>query len=188
MKIKSKDFTSIPNLISLFRISMLVPLSILLSDLEANRQLIIGIIVIALISDLLDGFIARKMNSITELGKILDPLGDKLFIIVLVTSLYFYSEIDHIYFLSIILRDIIILIGGIIVSKMIGKVLPSNLLGKISALSIAGYIFIVIVGLKLTQIGIFVYYFSLILSYVSIIGYAYRGIESVIWYRKNEIS
>jgi CDP-diacylglycerol--glycerol-3-phosphate 3-phosphatidyltransferase len=188
MKIQATDFIKIPNIISLFRISLLIPLVLLLADLETNRSMVVVIIFIALISDLLDGFIARKTNQISELGKILDPLGDKLFVIVLVTSLYIYNEIDDLYFYTIILRDVVILIGGIVLSKLVNKVLPSNFLGKVCALSIAAYIFLTLVGYNNSSYGVIIYYLGLFLSVISLLGYAYRGVESVNWYRKNEIS
>ncbi len=188
MKIKTEDFTKIPNLISFFRILLLIPLAVLIGNLEENRSIIVVIICVALVSDILDGFIARKTNQVSELGKIIDPIGDKLFVIVLVTSLYIYKEITDLYFYTIILRDFTILIGGIILNRIIKKVLPSNLLGKICVLAIAAYIFVVLIGYKDSFYGVALYYAGLALSFISVIGYAYRGIESVKWYRKNEIS
>ncbi|PKL87004.1 MAG: hypothetical protein CVV23_17595 [Ignavibacteriae bacterium HGW-Ignavibacteriae-2] len=184
-----KDIFKTPNLISLFRISLLIPIFFLLSDLEANRTVIIIIILVAFISDLTDGYVARKTNQITEIGKILDPLGDKIFVAVLVIKFYLTGEIDSFYFWVILLRDVIIFSGGLIIQKMINKILPSNLLGKIAVFSIGCYLLSILFGIAQTSIisSIF-YYSSLILSVASVLGYALRAFETVRWYKKNEFS
>ena len=66
----------IPNIITLIRIAML-PAMITLFLL--NFQLIaISIFIVAALTDFLDGFIARKWNLVTDLGKLLDPIADKM--------------------------------------------------------------------------------------------------------------
>ena len=186
MSINFKDITKIPNLISLFRISLLIPLFFLLNDLDSNRFEVITIILIAFISDLSDGFIARKFNQITDLGKLIDPIGDKLFVIVLIIKFYTTGEVDAFYFWVILLRDVIIFSGGLIVKQMIGKVMASNLLGKITIFAIGCYFLSILFGIKYLFISELLYMASLLLSFLSIIGYAIRAVETVKWYKKNE--
>ena len=73
-----KDLFLISNLFSILRIILIIPVVYLLIAGETQIAVIIG--VIAAITDFLDGFFARKLNQITELGKILDPVADKLFL------------------------------------------------------------------------------------------------------------
>lgn len=76
-----KSAFTIPNILSYFRI-LLVPVFVLLyvnSDCNIKLHLAAaGVLALSGITDMLDGKIARKFNQITELGKVLDPLADKL--------------------------------------------------------------------------------------------------------------
>ena len=80
-----KEIGTIPNLLSIFRV-FLLPLY-LYFVLEQSFVYAGIVIVISGITDFLDGFIARKFNQMTELGKILDPVADKLTQLVLILSM-----------------------------------------------------------------------------------------------------
>ena len=69
----------LPNINTIFRI-FLVPVFavVFFSELEHSRLLALGIFIIAGISDVVDGYIARKYNLISDFGKLMDPLADKL--------------------------------------------------------------------------------------------------------------
>lgn len=189
MNIKVSEILTISNLVSLFRLFLVIPTVYLLAQMgehEEFRVVIIILFFIAYLSDLLDGYLARKFNEITEFGKIIDPLADKVFVIGVILQLYISGEITHFYFLVILLRDVLILIGGIIVSKTIGKVLPSNLLGKITVASIAFFLLTVIIGEKeIPLLFSVLQYGSIILSFASVLGYGLRAYETIAWYRKN---
>ncbi len=189
MNLKKNEILTISNLVSLFRLFLVIPTIYLLSRIGEHdkfRVFIIILFFIAYLSDLLDGFLARKFNKITEFGKIIDPLADKVFVIGIILQLYVSGEITSFYFWVILLRDVLILIGGIIVSKTIGKVLPSNLLGKITVASIAFFLLVVIIGAKeIPLLYIILQYGSIILSFASVLGYGLRAYETITWYRKN---
>lgn len=185
-----KEITNIPNLISLFRLSLAIPFYFLLPLINQNyvyRIIIISLIIIAFISDLLDGYIARKQNITTELGKILDPLADKILVIIIITQLYLNNMILEFYFWIILLRDVLIFTGGIVVSKKIGRVLPSNIIGKITVFSIGIYIIIVLLDIPKSDIFYhIIFYLSIILSLLSVIVYFIRALEVMRW-SKNEV-
>lgn len=189
MKFKKDEILTISNLVSLFRLFLVIPTIYLLSRMGEHEEFRVYIIIlffIAYLSDLLDGFLARKFNKITEFGKIIDPLADKVFVIGIILQLYVSEEITSFYFWVILSRDVLILIGGIIVSKTIGKVLPSNLLGKITVASIAFFLLAVIIGAKEIPLLYFILqYVSIILSFASVLGYGLRAYETITWYRKN---
>lgn len=150
------------------------------------RYYILALILIAFASDLLDGFVARKRNQISELGKIIDPLADKVLVALIVINLFFMDMIPAFFFWLIILRDIFIFLGGFFIKQKIGKVLPSNLLGKATVFSIG--IFIIITLLRLNQLSIIyqgVMIISITLCFASIIGYSLRAKEILNW-KKNE--
>ena len=75
-----KDICSIPNLLSLLRLILIpVYITIYLNAREAtDYYLAAGILAVSCLTDMIDGKIARHFNMITSLGKVLDPLADKL--------------------------------------------------------------------------------------------------------------
>ena len=183
MKIEFNKVYTLSNFISLFRILLAFPIFYFISNLEhvnGARYYLLSLYFLVYLSDIADGYFARKFNQVSELGKIIDPLADKILVIMLISYLYFYEFIPDYYFWIIVLRDAIIFIGGIIVSRKIGKVLPSNYLGKITVISIGTFIIIVTLGVSENNfLYIFFKYLSILLSFVSVISYAIRGIAEV---------
>ncbi|MFQ8601129.1 MAG: CDP-alcohol phosphatidyltransferase family protein [Oscillospiraceae bacterium] len=80
MKLKAKEICSIPNILSYIRL-LLIPVFVVLyvgADAPADYYLAAGVVLLSGLTDLFDGQIARRCNMITELGKALDPIADKL--------------------------------------------------------------------------------------------------------------
>lgn len=100
---------NLANLITILRI-ILVPffLVILLTEMENKEIFALIIFVIASISDGIDGYIARKYNQITELGKFLDPLADKLLVSAALLALVYLQIVETWVAAVIILREIFI--------------------------------------------------------------------------------
>ncbi len=73
---KKKIFT-IPNLLSLFRL-LLIPLIVWLFSVKENTLLAIAVILLSGLTDIVDGYVARHFNMVSDIGKILDPIADKL--------------------------------------------------------------------------------------------------------------
>jgi len=185
---KNKILT-ISNALSFFRLLLFIPVWFSLNNFpnESYRILTFILCIVAAITDYLDGYIARKRNEITELGKIIDPLADKILVAVLAIKLYLLGEISSYYLLIIILRDVIIFLGGIIVSLKLKKVLPSNLLGKITVTAIGIVFLLVILGMNKPNVAFLIFYYgSIILIYGSLAGYLIRAIEFLKKNKKNE--
>ncbi len=191
MKINYKEIMGASNLISVSRMLLVIPTAYFLSQInkvESYRIIVILFFVGAYITDLLDGFVARKLNQITEMGKIIDPLADKIFVMMIVFQLFWMGEIPAYYFWIIILRDIIIFTGGIYVSKVIGKVLPSNLLGKITVASIAAFLVGTVGGASQVEwLYNYLLYQSIFLSFASVLGYGVRAYENIKWVKENNV-
>jgi len=174
----------------MLRVLLVMPTAYFLSginEVEYYRIIVVLFFVGAYLTDLLDGFLARKLNQITEFGKIIDPLADKIFVIMIVFQLFWMKEIPEYYFWIIILRDVIIFTGGIFVSKIIGKVLPSNLLGKITVASIAAFLLAVVCGVqKIEWLYGILLNLSIFLSFASVIGYGIRAYENIKWIKENK--
>ena len=142
------------------------------------------VLVIIWLTDLLDGFIARKRNEITELGKIIDPLADKIIIITL-GLLMFAKGMLPLWFLIITLfRDVLILGGGLYLKNKFQMILPSNVTGKISVFIIGLTIMAVIINhsLKFQSLELIVQILLLLsvtACIISLINYSARFIKII---------
>jgi CDP-diacylglycerol--glycerol-3-phosphate 3-phosphatidyltransferase len=143
-KYRAKDDIFTPsNLISIMRAMFVLPA--IFCIMAQLYFLVAAIFIAAVITDLLDGLIARKTNTVTEIGKIVDPLADKIFIGLVVITMAAYDLIP-IWFIAIILgRDLVILAGGWWAKKKLGIVLPSNYPGKIAVITISLTLFFIII-------------------------------------------
>ncbi len=123
---------NLPNMITIIRI-ILVPiyLMVFFSALE-NRILLAGLVfILAGISDVLDGHIARKYNLQTKLGTVLDPLADKMMTFAILISFTVAKFIPTWILIALGIKEILLIIGGAILyfSKS-NQVVSSNKYGK----------------------------------------------------------
>ena len=100
----------IPNIISLIRIILIVPIVILL--LNESFLLAFYVFLIAALSDVLDGFLARHYHITSRLGCVLDPLADKLLMLGCFATLTWLAWIPDWVCLTVILRDVLIALGA----------------------------------------------------------------------------
>jgi len=125
---------SIPNILSIFRIC-LVPVFIVAYFLDGNDIKTYAILIYALatFTDFLDGFIARKFKASSNLGKFLDPFGDKLMSVSAMVCITIDRIIPVWAVIVTGIKEIMMAIGGLIVRrKTKSEIPPSNLLGKTS--------------------------------------------------------
>ena len=163
MELEKKSPFTISNFLSLLRILFVLPIVYFIS-IGKNESIYI-IAVLAILSDWLDGFLARKLNQITDLGKILDPVGDKVLIAATVIALYYYQGFPLWLMLVIVLRDIGILIGALFIYDKHKQVTSSNWPGKISVTFIALTVFTFIIGwIELFNYLLYLALFSIVLS------------------------
>lgn len=102
---------TLPNFLSLFR---LISSPAILWALYKNYiQLASVILVLACITDILDGYIARKWNLESALGKYLDPLADKTLMLSLLLGLYYFDKLHSWLVILALIRDLSIM-GGIL--------------------------------------------------------------------------
>lgn len=128
---------NIPNILTIIRI-ILVPLYLFVFyTVEENRILYAGIIyILAGLTDVLDGRIARKYNMISKLGAALDPLADKLMTFAVLISFTSANLIPLWVLLILGIKEILMILGGFIIYLFKEKrVLPSNKYGKIATVS-----------------------------------------------------
>jgi len=126
----AKEFFYISNLLSLSRFFLAAVCAYCL--INVKYELAVLVIIIIWITDLLDGYTARRRNEITELGKIIDPLADKTTIILIALILVIQEVIPVWFFLFVVIRALLILTGGIILKPKLTKMPQSNLTGKLT--------------------------------------------------------
>ena len=121
----------IPNLLSIIRIALVYP--ILNNIYLGNFKISVVFFLVASLTDALDGFLARKMNWQTDLGRILDPVADKLLLSGTIFILWLNNFIPFYIFIIFITRDAAILTGAAIQMSIIESDTPApNLLGKLT--------------------------------------------------------
>lgn len=148
---------TISNLLSMSRALLAIPFMIVMAGMTPpSRFWAAVIIVLAAITDKLDGVFARKYNQITEWGKILDPLADKIAVASVVISLLFIGEIP-VWFVAVVLgRDVLIFLGGAYVKAKKNIILPSNETGKWAVGIVALTLFMCVLGIRSVVVDILV--------------------------------
>ncbi len=107
MKFTIEEISTPSNFLSMLRLVLAVPLWYLFDYLYNPhvRLIILIICVFAAVTDILDGYLARKYDQVTEFGKIIDPLADKIAVGAIIIKLFTLSEIPLYYFIMILGRD-----------------------------------------------------------------------------------
>jgi CDP-diacylglycerol--glycerol-3-phosphate 3-phosphatidyltransferase len=127
----------LPNMLSALRIC-LVPLFVLTYFMEAGaggavKKYALTVYAFASFTDFLDGFLARRYKLMTELGKLLDPLGDKLMTIAVLTCITIDGLIPVWAVAAAATKETLMAVGGLILHRRArGRIPSSNILGKAS--------------------------------------------------------
>ena len=130
----------IPNALSVLRAFLAVPVVL---SLRAGRDgAALLLVVVALATDALDGYLARRFQWTSRAGHVLDPVADKVLAAALALSLWAWRDLPGWFLLVVIGRDLLLLLGGAIVTGRTGTVPASTLPGKI-AFTALGAVFVV---------------------------------------------
>lgn len=124
---------NIPNLLSLLRLCM-VPLFpiVFFSDIPYANLWSAAIYALASFTDILDGYLARKLQMVTKLGRILDPLADKLMSATVIICLSIQTPILWWAAGLVCLKESMMGIGALVQYKKISDVPPAEFIGKFS--------------------------------------------------------
>ncbi len=121
-------FLTVSNLLSLSRI----PLGVMFL-LTSDARVLAGVVIAGALTDLLDGFIARVSRTTSEVGILLDPFCDKIFVLLGVVSFLPGGQLDWAGFVILVLRDVFTG-GSYLVSRLVGHVMAprSRMAGKVT--------------------------------------------------------
>ncbi len=171
-----RNWWTLSNMISMSRIVLTIPIVYLLvQEGEAARWWALFLIAIAILTDSLDGKVARARNEITEEGKFLDPLADKIAVGIIALVLAITGELPW-WFVGIVLgRDVLIIFAGIYIKMQYGVLFPSNIWGKWAVTVIAFTVFVILLPVPaLEPIEIILMAASVIILAISTVSYAIR--------------
>ena len=133
-KFNKKDLWTIPNILCYIRIALIpIFITMYIKAEEPGEHLQAAlIVVISGLTDFLDGFIARSMNMVTELGKLIDPLADKLTQASLIFVLVLKIKWMFLLLILFIVMQLFMLIAGLAMLKKGKKLDGAKWFGKIS--------------------------------------------------------
>lgn len=134
----------LPNAISVLRLLLVIPTAVLLSRADYGWALVL--MVIAGISDGLDGYLARRYDWFSRFGAIVDPLADK-FLVTVMVLVFAVQSLIPLWLMAIILgRDLIIVVGGVLYRLLYGpfEMAPSLLSKANTAAQLVALVMIMI--------------------------------------------
>lgn len=172
---------NLPNKLTVLRVLM-VPFFVLfmLTDLGgvANKWIALAIFVVASLTDLLDGKIARKYNLVTNFGKFMDPLADKLLVCSAMICLIKKGSLAAWIVIVIIAREFIIS-GFRLVASDNGIVIAASYWGKFKTVFQMAMVIVLIMDLggAFDVIGQALIWISLALTIISLIDYVAKNIQ-----------
>ena len=173
---------NLPNKLTLLRISLIPVFVILMLSQVSNFFLISCIIfIIASITDFLDGKIARKYNLVTDFGKFMDPLADKLLVLSALICMIEYDLVAGWMVIIIVARELTVSILRAIAADN-GKVIAASGGGKIKTTSQMIAIILLLIGANYSNsqivfVGTIAMYIATIFTLYSGIDYLYKNRE-----------
>ncbi|MGN6744245.1 MAG: CDP-alcohol phosphatidyltransferase family protein [Amnibacterium sp.] len=186
----SDELLTIPNLLTLARLALIpVFLGFLITgqDVLAHVTLVVGGL-----TDFLDGFLARRLHQVTRLGKLLDPIADRLTILSATIGLTYRGFLPLWLLLVVLARDVGMLCLGIVLARhevappsvtWVGKAATFLLLAALPLLVVAGAF--PVTAVVLAPVGIGVAVIGAVLYWVAGVGYA-LAVRRTIVGRRND--
>ncbi len=123
---------NLPNKLTILRV-LLIPVFVFfyyMTGIPGNNFIALGIYIIACLTDMLDGKIARKYNLITNFGKFMDPLADKVLVVTALILFVSDGRMNAIALIIIVAREFIVS-GFRLVASDAGIVISAGMLGKV---------------------------------------------------------
>jgi len=190
------SFVTISNILSILRVSLLVPIFQGLSENSpTGTAWALFYMALAVITDYLDGWFARRLNQITDLGKVLDPIADKICIfgVTVMLTLPIRSNPMPFWFLIVLIfRDSLVVTAGYILFRMRGYVSASNIWGKSTSTIIAILLMTYVLNFKPASPWLFwlrqdfLLWLALCFLLVSTVSYGFR-FYGIMWKTKKDV-
>lgn len=168
IRISRRDFFYVSNLLSAFRLLLTPFLFYFIYRSQWKFASACG--AVAVLSDVLDGFFARRFNQHTELGYILDPVADKLAIGAALFALVLSStNFPNWAFVVIVVRDVAIVLGNGVLAYKAKMITRSNLWGKCTSFALSIALMFYLLRPILPQLPAKVEFYSLCVALVFVV-------------------
>jgi len=141
---------TIPNILSMLRLA-LVPVFLVYLVL-GDYIVALVVLVVASLTDLLDGFLARRLGQITRLGQLLDPAADRLYIFAALVGLAAQQLVPWWIVVIIVARDVFLLALGVVLANYGFGPLPVHQLGKVATFALFFGLPVIMLGLAFPPI------------------------------------
>jgi CDP-diacylglycerol--glycerol-3-phosphate 3-phosphatidyltransferase len=195
MKVKelfTDKICTISNMFSLARI-LLAPVSFWLIYMEYRTgneiylSWLLAVIVITFVTDFLDGFLARRLNQITQLGQYLDPLADKIAGYTLLFAVALFRDFPLYILVLGIVREVMVVIGAFHLFRNRNIVVAPNYIGKATVffMSVTIIMYAVKCNMSLRSIEVRSILASLIVPLYVASGILYIRSYAGYWFEKN---
>jgi cardiolipin synthase len=176
---------TVPNALTLVRFLLVG----VMAYLFLNNQPVwaMAVYLFAAATDLLDGFIARRFNQISNIGKAMDPIADKTMTITALVCMLIrgYLNMPGI-FIAIVAKEALMIVGGILIYRMFRKVVVANLYGKIAAAAYFFAIMLLFLHDYVHGADAILMYVAVAMNIVSIFQYGYINVVLEFRRRKRE--
>lgn len=170
-----QDLFTWSNLVSMSRIFVALPIIYLhYNNGQQITWVITALVFYGIVSDYLDGILARWTNQITEWGKVLDPLADKICAFLLFFYAVYIGLIPLWFFIVEIARDAVIMSGSLYIKWLRGKVAMAVMSGKISVNVLGLYWLSVFFYPEAEPVHLMLMGASLSVMFFSLFDYLYR--------------
>lgn len=123
---------TIPNLLSVLRLVLVVFFEVYY--FTNRKSLAFAVLLVSCLTDAVDGWIARRFHQITVLGKILDPVADKIFTISTLLTLCIGGALKWWFVGALFLKEAMMLVGGAIFISSTGRVIAARWYGKMTTI------------------------------------------------------
>lgn len=173
-KLVGQESLNLPNFITLSRILLIPVFVVLFATPTPDRSLSAAIVfVVAAVTDLLDGYLARRNGQVTTVGKLLDPIADKLLVLSALILLVNIDRVSALVAILIIAREVAVT-GVRAIAAGEGMVIAAETAGKYKmALQVVAIVLLILEGTFLSGLGnlhlagVVTLYLSLVLGYIS---------------------
>lgn len=126
---------NLPNLITITRFFFIpLYLFVFFSNWPYSNLYAFIVLLLAGLSDILDGYLARKNGQVTDIGKLLDPLADKLMMIAVIFSFVMDQRISWLAAGFFVFRDVAMILGSAFFHFKKYRILPANIFGKVTTI------------------------------------------------------
>jgi cardiolipin synthase len=165
----SSKIVTLANAVSVVR---LLAIPVFLWLVIDDRLLVAFILLVAaVLTDFVDGMIARRMNEITKLGQFLDPFADRLFIAATVIALAIQDVVPWWFVVAVMLRDALLGIGGLVMSRHGAGTLPVKWWGKVATFAMLFVLPLFLLGAVFPEVGVVTNPIAWVLAVVTVIIY-----------------